>query len=79
MSPHSDNVCRPVQAEAYNLAMAEIRREHSELVVDERIVDVVMDAVIDLANAGQTDAQALSRYAVSRALAAHRAVNHLVG
>lgn len=72
MCPHTDNVCRPVQAEAFDLAMAELKAVHPDTIESEKVLDAVMAAVMDLANAGQTNAEALARYAVSCGLSAYQ-------
>lgn len=67
--PQLDHVCRPIQAEAYEIALTELKQLRPDALNDENVIDVVMAAVLDLANAGQTNPEALARYAVGRALA----------
>jgi hypothetical protein len=55
----------PFQAEAYNLAMAELARE---AVNRPEVVDVLLGAVLDLAAAGQTDVEALAHYATAEGI-----------
>jgi hypothetical protein len=66
MCPHSDNVCRPFQAEAYSLALAELARACPLAAKHAAVIDAVMAGVLDLTAAGQTDPEALARYAASR-------------
>lgn len=58
-------ISRPIQAEAYNLAVDELSNACPDAVKQPRVLEAVLSAVLDLAAAGQTDAEALARYAVS--------------
>lgn len=60
---------RPLEAEAFELAMREVAAAHPEAATTQYVADVAMDSVLALAKAGQSDVSSLARYATSRALA----------
>ena len=62
---------RPLQAEAYELAMIDLARAAPHSVLVPEVMDAVMTAVMDQTAAGQTDAVALARYATSRGQAVY--------
>ena len=64
---------RSVQAKAFDLALSELSRVITHPENNERLVDTVMASIEALLKAGQTDPDALARYAVGRAVAAYRA------
>lgn len=55
---------RSFQATAFHLALAEV--SNSDIGVEARLKDCIVDAIVALANAGQRDPEALARYAVSK-------------
>lgn len=57
---------RPVQALAYNLAVAELGRSHPEAVEMPEVMSMLLGAVLDQASAGKTDPEEIARYAVTR-------------
>lgn len=63
MSINSKNVGRPLQAEAYELALGELKKACPNAVKRPQVVDAVMNAVLDLAAGGQRDIAELARYA----------------
>ena len=63
---------RPFQAEAYNLAMADLANACPAAVNRPEVVDVLLGAVLDLAGAGQTDVEVLARYAAAEGLSKYR-------
>ena len=71
MSPFSSSLGRSLQAESYNLALADLAKAAPEAVTYPEVIDAVMGAVLDLASAGQTDAEALARYAACRGKATY--------
>lgn len=63
---------RPLEAEAYDIAMRDLIAAHPDAATAQYVADVVMDSILALAKAGQTDVASLARYATSRGLAAYR-------
>lgn len=55
---------KSVHAEAFDLAVAQLQERQT--VVDDDVKVALVSAIMDLVEAGQKDAQALARYAVSK-------------